>query len=179
MTGSLALSPLETLFRMSRLAFIQGLIYSFLSGELASLHLGFSFSNFHSPTSLMPLLPSRNQVSQTSDFFRSYSRCFQRSRIDRLSKTKSNADSYTLKALALLGNGILAFVLNTASFSANKHTGALTMTVCGNVKQCLTVLLGIIVFGVKVGWLNGLGMLVTLSGAAWYSALELQGKSEK
>ena len=53
------------------------------------------------------------------------------------------------------------------------------MTVCGNVKQCLTVFLGIIVFGVKVGWLNGLGMLITLAGAAWYSALELKGKSEQ
>jgi hypothetical protein len=81
--------------------------------------------------------------------------------------------------MALAGNGILAFILNIASFSANKNTGALTMTVCGNVKQCLTVLLGIVVFGVKVGWLNGMGMLITLSGAAWYSFLELRGKKGK
>jgi hypothetical protein len=116
MTGSLKLSPLEVLFRMSPLAFIQGLTYSYLSGELTTLNI--------SPTSSISLksaLPSRNQ------------------------------------ALALAGNGVLAFVLNIASFSANKNTGALTMTVCGNVKQCLTVLLGVVVFGVKVGWVNGIG----------------------
>jgi hypothetical protein len=143
MTGPLALSPLEILFRMSPLAFVQGLIYSSLSGELSSLNISTSsLLSLLSPSqiSASSILPSRNQ------------------------------------ALALAGNGILAFVLNIASFSANKNTGALTMTVCGNVKQCLTVLLGIIVFGVRVGWLNGLGMVVTLGGAAWYSFIELRGR---
>jgi hypothetical protein len=78
--------------------------------------------------------------------------------------------------LALLGNGVLAFLLNVCSFSANKVAGALTMTVCGNVKQCITVLLGIVLFNVTVGVLNGLGMLITLAGAAWYSAVELSAK---
>jgi len=76
-------------------------------------------------------------------------------------------------ALTLAGNGALAFFLNVSSFSANKNTGALTMTVCGNVKQCLTILLGILLFGVRVGWLNGLGMGITLVGAAWYSVIGL------
>ena len=79
--------------------------------------------------------------------------------------------------LTVAGNGILAFVLNISSFSTNKHAGALTMTVCGNVKQCLTVLLGIGLFGVVVGPLNGLGMLVALAGAAWYSVVELRAKT--
>lgn len=73
-------------------------------------------------------------------------------------------------------NGALAFVLNVSSFSANKNTGALTMTVCGNVKQCLTILLGILLFGVKVGVLNGAGMMITLAGAVWYSMIELKSK---
>lgn len=77
---------------------------------------------------------------------------------------------------ALLGNGLLAFFLNVSSFSTNKVAGALTMTVCGNIKQCLTVLLGIVLFGVKVGFLNGLGMLIAMGGAAWYSAVELRTK---
>jgi hypothetical protein len=64
--------------------------------------------------------------------------------------------------------------MNIASFSANKNTGALTMTVCGNVKQCLTVLLGILVFGVKVGWVNGVGMVIALAGRRSMGYLRLE-----
>jgi len=131
MTGALALSPLETLLRMSPLAFMQALLCALLSGEL---------TNFR----------------------------------------KANPDGPSgMLMLALAGNGLLAFLLNVSSFSTNKVAGALTMTVCGNVKQCLTVLLGIVLFGVKVGFLNGLGMLVALGGAAWYSAVELRAKGQK
>ncbi|KAK0730136.1 triose-phosphate transporter family-domain-containing protein [Lasiosphaeris hirsuta] len=130
MTGALALSPLETLLRMSPLAFLQAVVCAILSGELST----FRQNN--------PDGPSRMMI------------------------------------LALAGNGLLAFMLNVSSFSTNKVAGALTMTVCGNIKQCLTVLLGIALFGVKVGFLNGLGMMIALSGAAWYSAVELRAKKK-
>jgi hypothetical protein len=84
-----------------------------------------------------------------------------------------------MMVLALAGNGLLAFMLNVSSFSTNKVAGALTMTVCGNIKQCLTVLLGIVLFGVQVGFLNGLGMAITLAGGAWYSMVELRSKGAK
>ena len=141
MTGGLKLSPLEALFRMSPLAFIQALIYSYISGELAALNI--------SPT----LLVSSNSIAEILPNRRT--------------------------ALALLGNGFLAFVLNIASFSANKNTGSLTMTVCGYVKQCLTVLLGILVFGVKVGLVNGVGMVIALAGAWWYGILEVGSRVRK
>ncbi|KIW07034.1 uncharacterized protein PV09_01928 [Verruconis gallopava] len=80
-------------------------------------------------------------------------------------------------ALALVGNGILAFMLNVSSFQTNKVAGALTMTVCGNVKQCLTVLFGIVLFNVRVDTVNGTGMLLALGGAAWYSSVELKRKT--
>ncbi|KAK3694181.1 triose-phosphate transporter family-domain-containing protein [Podospora appendiculata] len=128
MTGALALSPLETLLRMSPLAFMQAACCAVLSGELADFRL------------MNPAGPSRMMLC------------------------------------ALAGNGLLAFVLNISSFSTNKIAGALTMTVCGNIKQCLTVLLGIALFGVRVGVLNGLGMLVAMAGAAWYSLVELRSK---
>ncbi len=79
--------------------------------------------------------------------------------------------------LALLGNGVLACCLNVSSFQTNKLAGALTMTVCANLKQCLTVLLGIVLFDVKVGKVNGAGMMIALAGAAWYSRTELGSKS--
>jgi hypothetical protein len=81
--------------------------------------------------------------------------------------------------IALLGNGTLAFALNVASFQTNKVAGALTISVCGNLKQCLTVLLGIVAFGVEVHLFNGTGMILTMVGAAWYSKVELDRKSRK
>jgi hypothetical protein len=141
MTGPLALSPLEILFRMSPLAFIQAFLYSYLSGELSAFIA--SLKTQELTTSIILPLPSRNL------------------------------------ALALAGNGVLAFVLNISSFSTNKNAGALTITVCGNVKQSLTVLLGILIFGVKVSALNGFGMLITLAGAGWYSVVELSNRSKK
>lgn len=80
---------------------------------------------------------------------------------------------------SLAGNGFLAFLLNISSFNTNKLAGALTMTVCGNLKQCLTVGLGIFLFDVTVGWLNGAGMAVTMVGAGIYSKAELDSKKKK
>ncbi len=86
----------------------------------------------------------------------------------------------TISTFASLGgNGFLAFLLNIASFNTNKVAGALTMTVCGNLKQCLTVLLGIFIFDVTIEFLNGSGMLVTMLGAAIYSKAELDNKKKK
>ena len=78
--------------------------------------------------------------------------------------------------IALVGNGILAFLLSVASLHTNKLAGALTMTVCANLKQCLTVALGIAIFHTRVGLLNGCGMLITLIGAGIYSKVELDSK---
>ncbi|EMD00745.1 hypothetical protein BAUCODRAFT_61563 [Baudoinia panamericana UAMH 10762] len=74
---------------------------------------------------------------------------------------------------ALAVNAAMAFLLNIISFETNKVAGALTLTVAGNVKQALTVMLGILLFRVEIGLLNTAGMLVTLGGAAWYSKLEI------
>jgi len=78
--------------------------------------------------------------------------------------------------LALASNGVLAFLLNVSSFHTNKIAGALTMTVCANLKQCFTVFLGIILFDVHVGVLNGVGMMITLAGAGMYSKVELDSR---
>lgn len=80
---------------------------------------------------------------------------------------------------SLAGNGFLALLLNISSFNTNKLAGALTMTVCGNLKQCLTVMIGIFLFNVSVDFLNGAGMAVTMMGAAIYSKAELDNKNKK
>ena len=86
----------------------------------------------------------------------------------------------TSKTLAaVVGNGGLAFVLNVVSFTTNKMVGALSMTVAGNVKQCLSVVVGVWVFRVKVGWLNGTGIVVALVGGAWYASIEAARKKRR
>jgi len=81
--------------------------------------------------------------------------------------------------LVLLGNGALAFLLNISSFQTNKIAGALTLTVAGNLKQTLTILLGIVLFNVKVGLCNGVGMFIVVCGAAWYSKVELDSRGKR
>lgn len=81
--------------------------------------------------------------------------------------------------IALVTNSSIAFLLNISSFQTNKVTGALTISVCGNLKQILTVLLGIIIFNVKIGAINGLGMVIAILGGAYYSKVELNNKQAK
>ncbi|KAK5046165.1 hypothetical protein LTR84_008622 [Exophiala bonariae] len=81
--------------------------------------------------------------------------------------------------LIILCNGLLAFCLNVSSFTTNKLVGALTMTVCGNLKVCLTIILGVVLFNVTVGFSNALGLLITMLGVAAYSSVELVSKRKK
>ncbi|ORX61844.1 TPT-domain-containing protein [Hesseltinella vesiculosa] len=119
--GRLKLHPLDLLLRMSPLAFIQTMMYSYVTGEMATMQ---EFVRTRGTWSL---------------FF------------------------------ALLVNGILAFFLNVVSFTANKKTSALTMTVAGNVKQVLSIVLAVVIFDIKLTWMKTLGILLTLAGGAWYT----------
>ena len=131
MTGSLALSPLELLARMSPLAAAQCLFYAYMSGELSKLG-GFVASG-ECGTSMM---------------------------------------------VAVTINACAAFALNAVSFSTNKLAGALTMAVCGNVKQCLTIVLGVALFHVSLSPVNIVGMVMAAGGAFWYSKVELASRKK-
>lgn len=78
--------------------------------------------------------------------------------------------------VVLAVNGAIAFALNVISFTANKKTGALTMTVAANVKQILTIVLSIVFWGLAVSTLNVVGIVLTLVGGAWYAKVELEAK---
>lgn len=148
LTGQLKLSALELLLRMSPLAAVQCMIYAFISGEPDQFRTAYA----------------QGQFSKSFGF-------------------------------ALLLNATTAFLLNIVGFQTNKMAGALTVTVCGNVKQALTIVshpfcpdtpqapltcnkaFGITIFHVQVGMMNAMGMLITVAGAAWYSAVELRSKA--
>ncbi|ORY93046.1 triose-phosphate transporter family-domain-containing protein [Syncephalastrum racemosum] len=70
--------------------------------------------------------------------------------------------------MGLIFNGILAFGLNVVSFTANKKTSALTMTVAGNVKQVLSIVLAVVIFHIHINVTNAFGILLTLIGGGWY-----------
>ncbi|EME38745.1 hypothetical protein DOTSEDRAFT_160388, partial [Dothistroma septosporum NZE10] len=78
----------------------------------------------------------------------------------------------------VITNMLMAFMLNSFSFYTNKIAGALTISVCANLKQVLTIAIGIVMFGVQVSPIHGVGMLIALVGAAWYSKVELDTKRE-
>lgn len=118
--GRLKLNPLDLLFRMSPLAFIQCVVYAYLTGELDQVR---EFSQENMSLSL---------------------------------------------ASGLLLNGVIAFGLNIVSFTANKKTSALTMTVAGNVKQVLSIILSIVIFDYVINNMNMFGIILTLVGGAWY-----------
>lgn len=132
---------------MSPLALLQSLLYAYLSGEISSFRLA---------------APRSTTSPSSSDF------------LPPLYDTSLPVTLSTYRYIGILAiNGIHAFALNISSFSTNKNAGALTMTVCGNLKQCLTIFLGILIFRVHVGWSNALGMVCVLAGAAWYGVIEL------
>jgi len=83
------------------------------------------------------------------------------------------------EVMILAANGAIAFALNVISFTANKKTGALTMTVAANVKQILTIVLSIIFWGLEVSWMNALGIFLTLAGGGWYAKVELEAKQAR
>ncbi|KAL7409467.1 triose-phosphate transporter family-domain-containing protein [Mrakia frigida] len=83
------------------------------------------------------------------------------------------------KAFGLFVNGVIAFGLNVVSFTANKKTSALTMTVAANVKQVLTIVLAVIIFDLSINPTNMLGIVLTLAGGAGYAYIEFQEKQKK
>ncbi|KAI8988569.1 triose-phosphate transporter family-domain-containing protein [Mycotypha africana] len=129
--GRLKLHPLDLLLRMSPLAFIQTMFYSYATGEM--------------------------------ELVKEY--------------MYTNLDTSAFSALLL--NGIIAFFLNVVSFTANKKTSALTMTVAGNVKQVLSIVLAVIIFDLSITATNGVGIILTLLGGAWYSQVQLAENRKK
>ncbi|KAI7853492.1 triose-phosphate transporter family-domain-containing protein [Circinella umbellata] len=82
-------------------------------------------------------------------------------------------------ASGLIVNGIMAFGLNIVSFTANKKAGALTMTVAGNVKQVLSIILAVIIFKLDINITNAFGIILTLLGGAWYGKVEMGERAKR
>lgn len=150
LTGRLRLGPLELLFRMLPLAFIQTLVYGYLSGEITTIYRASPWFNDDSI-----VMNSSGNLTYLPGI---------------------SIDKPLVFKLAL--NGVIAFGLNVVSFTANKNTSALTMTVAGNVKQVMTIILSILFFNLVVNFTNSVGIILTLLGGAWYAKVEFDRKQE-
>ena len=53
------------------------------------------------------------------------------------------------------------------------------MTVAANVKQVLTIVVAVRMFGLKIGGVNALGIGLTLVGGAWYAGIEYKEKMSR
>lgn len=151
MVGSLKLHPLDLLWRMTPLCVLQCLIYAYGFGEFQGLCLFFEAHPFfasHQNATLAIVLPTSSPSLST---FFSFS-----------------VSPSLIVYIQLFLNGLMAFFLNWVSFTANKKTSALTMTVAGNVKQAMSILFAMYIFTTPLTTMNVLGILMTLVGGALY-----------
>jgi drug/metabolite transporter (DMT)-like permease len=69
-------------------------------------------------------------------------------------------------------SGAIAFSLNCLTFLLINSTSALTYTVLGNVKVIFSITISVMIFRNPVGFMNAIGCIITLAGAAWYQNIK-------
>ncbi|KAJ3123581.1 UAA transporter [Physocladia obscura] len=131
--NGLKFHPVELLWRMSGLSFLQCIFISAATGELSA------FSHF-------------------------------------LAKLKADDAAVAVAALENATKATTSMWLNPRCFSANKKVGALSIAVAGNVKQAMSLGLSVWIFAYVISFLNGVGILLTLAGGAWYSMIGVNKK---
>eukprot|EP01071_Lankesteria_metandrocarpae_P002797 Lankesteria_metandrocarpae@DN2562_c0_g1_i1.p1 len=86
-----------------------------------------------------------------------------------VSKIRADEDLHPEVMGHLVALGIVAFFLNFVSFRNGALNDPLTLNIAGNVKQVLTSLMSIWIFGGNLSSLLAFGILLTAVGAFWYS----------
>jgi hypothetical protein len=159
MPGMPTYTPLQLLYLLSPLAFIQCVALAYFTGELDRVA-----EHLHALSHLPPPLPSppaphpwtASPLSPIQSIL---------SGIQALTGIAGHRHQRTL----LLLNGLLAFLLNVASFAANKRVGPVGMSVAANTKQAMVVGISVVVFELRVGVVNALGVGVALVGGGVYA----------
>jgi hypothetical protein len=81
-----------------------------------------------------------------------------------------------LLAILILG-GAFSFLLILAEVKLVKISSSLTMSMFGAVKEVITVALSMLAFHDDVSFLNVAGLVLAISGAAWYRSYKLRNPS--
>ncbi|KAF7511409.1 hypothetical protein GJ744_004598 [Endocarpon pusillum] len=87
--------------------------------------------------------------------------------------TSGENEKFTMNAsfaIFITLDGLVALGLNIASFEANRRVGALGITIAGNLKQVLVLVLDVVVNGKDDIWTWGMwmGVLATVVGSCWF-----------
>lgn len=69
---------------------------------------------------------------------------------------------------------VIAFLMVWAEYEVIKQTSALTFMVAGIIKEIVTIVAAVAIFGDKFGWLNGLGMAIAISGVGLFNLYKLR-----
>ncbi len=70
---------------------------------------------------------------------------------------QGQAKDVALRVLFLVVNAVMALALNIVSFSTNRDTSPLTMAVAANVKQVLSIVIGVVLDGERMEVVNVVG----------------------
>lgn len=84
----------------------------------------------------------------------------------------TNPSRTTLDFLLLLFSGIISYVLNVTLFIVLKATSSVTVTVAGNVKTVLVIVVSLMIFKNPVTPINLLGCFIAISGCCWYGLIK-------
>ena len=71
-------------------------------------------------------------------------------------------------------SGMIAFLLNGATFLAIKRTSPLTYTVAGNFKVILSIGISVALFGNPFYFINAVGCVIAVAGVLWYNLVRMQ-----
>lgn len=82
---------------------------------------------------------------------------------------ENSAEIPNVTIYAVLLTGVMAFTLNVTNFFTNRLVAPLTLTIVGNIKQVTTIMISIAIFHTSVTTINGVGIVITLFGGAYYS----------
>jgi len=78
--------------------------------------------------------------------------------------------------LWLFVGGAVAFALNYSSFVVSSVVSTLTMTVSGNAKAVINIVVSVIIFGNPITFMNWIGCLVAIAGVMWYQFIMMHPK---
>eukprot|EP00882_Tetradesmus_deserticola_P008583 GHRQ01009051.1.p1 GENE.GHRQ01009051.1~~GHRQ01009051.1.p1 ORF type:complete len:419 (+),score=150.98 GHRQ01009051.1:224-1480(+) len=79
-----------------------------------------------------------------------------------------------ITVLLILTGALIAFLMVWAEYQVIKETSALTFMIAGTVKEVVTVITAVIVFGDKFGIINGVGLVIVIAGVLLFNWYKLQ-----
>eukprot|EP00878_Enallax_costatus_P012721 GHUV01013285.1.p1 GENE.GHUV01013285.1~~GHUV01013285.1.p1 ORF type:complete len:328 (+),score=73.77 GHUV01013285.1:1604-2587(+) len=86
----------------------------------------------------------------------------------------SSLEHMLVTFLLIFFGAVLAFLMVWTEYQVIKETSALTFMIAGTVKEVVTVITAVIVFGDKFGIINGVGLLIVIAGVLLFNWYKLQ-----